>query len=89
MTDFANIVTRTAEEIAAHREASIRLRTAVVKAQERHQTPSLEAVFMNDGILVAIFYGIRPGCQNIRFGTIYGQFDYDEMEEAIEFVDKL
>jgi hypothetical protein len=39
--------------------------------------------------LIADFYGIKPGGMNSRFGSIHAQFDYDEMEEAIEFVEAM
>lgn len=89
MTDFAKTVTRTPEEIAAHVERSKRLRTAIINAQERLGYRKLEAVLGSDGILIAEFYGIRPGGKQSRVGQIWAQFDYDEMDEAIEFVDNM
>jgi hypothetical protein len=89
MTDFTHIVTRTPDEILQHVEAAKRLRTAIIAAQIRRRTPKLEAVMCNDGILIADFYGIKPGGMNSRFGSIHAQFDYDEMEEAIEFVEAM
>jgi hypothetical protein len=89
MTDFTQNLTRTPEEIAAHIEAAGRLRTAILNAQARRRTPKLEAVLTNDGIIIADFYGIRPGGMMSKFGFIHAQFDYDEMEEAITFVENM
>lgn len=86
MTDFSQRVPTNVEQ---RREASAKLREAIIAAQIRRRTPKLEAVMTNDGILIADFYGIRPGRQNSRFGAIHAQFDYDEFEEAILFVEAM
>lgn len=88
MTDFARHQP-SAEEAAQRRELAARMKVAIDAAKLRRNTPYLEAVMTNDGILIADFYGIRPGRQNSRFGSIHAHFEYDEYELAIQHVEAM
>lgn len=78
-----------ADDIAQRRDQAARLKVAITAAKDRLRMPRLEAVLTNDGILVAEFYGLMNSRQHSKYGTIYAQFDYDEIELAIEHVEAM